>query len=86
MQTLKTKYIYLDHISDWHLDMQEVKSWITQQVGTSNWSAVNAGKTGVWVEVRYPESKPSFEDLRERSQGLSSNDWHYVYGGYSWRK
>ena len=71
MQTLKTEYIYLDHIANWHLGMPEVKRWISQQVGTSDWTAVNAGKTGVWVEVRYPEQKPSFPDLRERSEGLN---------------
>ena len=87
MQTLKTKYVYLGHIANWHLGMPEVKDWITGQLGTKNWVAVNAGKTGVWVEVKREQLKPSFPDLRERSQGLTLNsDIFYVYGGYSWNR
>jgi hypothetical protein len=71
MQTLKTEYVYLDHIHNWNTNMPAVKSWITQQVGTKNWRVANAGKTGVWVEVKREEPKPSFPDLRERSEGLN---------------
>jgi hypothetical protein len=87
MQTLKTTYVALDELGPWTGKItSRMSDHITKAVGSSNWRITSVGKLGVWVEVKRSEPKPSFEDLRERSEGLSSNDWYYVYGGFSWRK